>query len=400
MKISFLLGAGVSQDLLSVRTDQLLDRMLTGRGVHKRQMMDGFYCVGAALNAGGDEKSAEIACFVRLVKAQLDAWFHDRDWLSGIRHEASYEDLFYVVWQINRLFDRQTINPALIPAADAIRAAFRAHKPQADFKETCEVAERYMIDILSSLLADRSSTPEQRETQFALVNEVYQRRQLHAVFTLNYDILLERFFDDRKIPFQDGFGDPSRETPREGPFNGDFLASNEPDKAPLLKLHGSLNWYRTVEKRVVKYTGANGDDKATWNFERCLPPRTPMILAGTHNKTTAYYSKVFVPLHHAFCQLLADTDVLIVAGCSLSDEGVDLMLRECSQDQPTTKIVIINPQEQQEFEARLRGNQFYQHWLQNLPEDGRRYRYIPRKFSDTHWADLEPFLSAGNAAFR
>ena len=69
------------------------------------------------------------------------------------------------------------------------------------------------------------------------------------IFTTNYDLLMEQAFEDYRVPYFDGFAGSRR------PFF-DLRAMEEdmlpPRWARLWKLHGSINWYQTVEKGVFR----------------------------------------------------------------------------------------------------------------------------------------------------
>ena len=77
------------------------------------------------------------------------------------------------------------------------------------------------------------------------------------VFTSNYDLLMEQAYEARKVPYFDGF---------VGSYNTFFdLASMEQDKLPprwarLWKVHGSINWWRSIDGEVERrHTPKTGD---------------------------------------------------------------------------------------------------------------------------------------------
>lgn len=75
------------------------------------------------------------------------------------------------------------------------------------------------------------------------------------IFTTNYDLLMEQAFEDRRVPYFDGFAG-SRQ-----PFFD--IRAMEEDKLPprwarLWKLHGSINWYQVPTKGVFR--GASNEE--------------------------------------------------------------------------------------------------------------------------------------------
>lgn len=75
------------------------------------------------------------------------------------------------------------------------------------------------------------------------------------VFTSNYDLLMEQAFEESKVPYFDGFCGSDRTF-----FDSTAM---EQDKLPprwsrLWKVHGSINWWRTVDNEIQRKR--EGDD--------------------------------------------------------------------------------------------------------------------------------------------
>ncbi|AKJ64778.1 SIR2 family NAD-dependent protein deacylase [Kiritimatiella glycovorans] len=76
------------------------------------------------------------------------------------------------------------------------------------------------------------------------------------IFTTNYDLLMEQAFEDRRVPYFDGFA---------GSLSPFFdIRAMEEDKLPprwarLWKLHGSVNWFQHVEKGVLRGSSGKSD---------------------------------------------------------------------------------------------------------------------------------------------
>jgi len=74
------------------------------------------------------------------------------------------------------------------------------------------------------------------------------------VFTVNYDLLLETAFESRGVPYFDGFVGNL-----EGRFHTELIESAHGDRewipsffVRLWKLHGSVNWARREDQRIVR----------------------------------------------------------------------------------------------------------------------------------------------------
>ncbi|MDY0039486.1 MAG: SIR2 family protein [Desulforhabdus sp.] len=88
----------------------------------------------------------------------------------------------------------------------------------------------------------------------AWVNAVRRENPIE-IFTTNYDLLMEQAFEDRGVPYFDGFAGVRR------PFFD--LRTMEEDMLPprwarLWKMHGSINWYQNDSGGVFRGTSSEG----------------------------------------------------------------------------------------------------------------------------------------------
>lgn len=85
-----------------------------------------------------------------------------------------------------------------------------------------------------------------------------QRSSAAEIFTSNYDLLMEQAFESRKVPYFDGF---------VGSHHTFFdLATMEQDKLPsrwarLWKVHGSINWWRSINGDVERRQTPEAGDR-------------------------------------------------------------------------------------------------------------------------------------------
>ena len=198
------------------------------------------------------------------------------------------------------------------------------------------------------------------------------------IFTLNHDTVLEEFFVKNKIEFNDGF-----ETVEN------FLSTWKPNyflnnsKISLLKLHGSINWYRvrpyyinnkqpiidpdTLEEinddsknadpwkdefickakyLINNHIGKNINELYTDKYNRRFDiiEKRPKVLIGTINKLLKYNGDIYNDLQFYFRKQLNESNCLIIAGYSLGDRGVNNQIIDwIYKDYDKRKILIIDP---------------------------------------------------------
>lgn len=131
----------------------------------------------------------------------------------------------------------------------------------------------------------------------------------HAVeiFTTNYDLLMEQAFEEKQVPFFDGFVGSSR------PFFD--LTAIERDKLPsrwakLWKIHGSINWFKSDEDVVERLLGM--DSKAQQMI-------FPSHLKYSQSRRMPYLAM----LDQLRNVILQEQNVVITCGYSFCDEHIN-----------------------------------------------------------------------------
>jgi len=127
------------------------------------------------------------------------------------------------------------------------------------------------------------------------------------IFTTNYDLLMEQAFDDRRVPYFDGFAGVRK------PFF-DIRAIEEdmlpPRWARLWKLHGSINWYQVPTKGVFR---------GTTNEEGLKRVIHPSHLKYEESRRMPYLA--MIDRLRAF--LKQPTATLVLCGYSFRDEHIN-----------------------------------------------------------------------------
>jgi len=254
------------------------------------------------------------------------------------------------------------------------------HRNFKDIRYLCRYSMSYIQDLLSSILID---TPIKSVDYLNFIKDAYQGNDFDRLycFTLNHDLVLEKFFEGHKLSFYDGFEYTNKYYSKWNPD----LFLNYREKIKLLKLHGSTNWYR-----IRPYNVSNGKtieiDPNTLEEVKDLPNESldpwkdefiakvrylvndhianenleifkdeynrrldiiegrPKILIGTINKLIDYNSGIYNDLQFYFRKFLNDSNYLIIAGYSLGDRGVNNQIIDwLYRDYENRKILIIDP---------------------------------------------------------
>lgn len=151
------------------------------------------------------------------------------------------------------------------------------------------------------------------------------RLQPVEIFTLNYDVLIERAFEAERIPLFDGF---------VGSYRPFFLPDSlrRPEAAPglnwvrLWKMHGSVTWRRDNQggrERIVRGEPDNSGE---------------MILPSFHK-----YDESRQQPYAAFIDRLArfldqDDALLITSGFSFGDEHINNVIFSAIENRPRTHV--------------------------------------------------------------
>lgn len=317
--VSFLFGSGVSICAGMSSTSEITSRILLGRNIQRRSA--DFYVISE--NSIQDPHVKRIVRFLRRIKIELDR--------SGICRDCNYEDLSFIASQI-RDYVVEYPNPIVQPFVDRILPdLFESLQPSNSFQPKWNVHElaghavKYIKDVVSALLETGSKAAPYLE--FVLDAHKDNAVNQLSVFTLNHDTLLENKLSSANIDYCDGFrlSDGYGNTKVWDPDVFKVASS----KIALLKLHGSINWFRysrKVEEDFMDFFG-----KAD-NVNAALPTgcekyeERPLILVGTINKILEYGTNLFADLQYQFYRNLNKTDILIIVGYGFGDKDINRKL--------------------------------------------------------------------------
>lgn len=183
--------------------------------------------------------------------------------------------------------------------------------------------------IINNLTTPTPNLDAVRAFAFWAAGEYYTRPI--EVFTVNYDLLIETGLESVGASYFDGFVGSIR-----AQFRADLVeprAAGALEDLPssfvrLWKLHGSLNWLRTDDGKVVR----TGD---------AVPQKDMAAIYPSDEKYDHSRRLPFVVLHDRLRRALAEPETLtLVSGYSFGDAHLNEVLLEAAMRHPRSEIAV------------------------------------------------------------
>jgi hypothetical protein len=338
----FLLGSGISISAGMKTTDETTSQVLSGNNV--RRHTAGGYEFGKPLDAHmgfKDEYVPKLTVFLHVLKGEIDQYF-----ISHFGRDSNYEDLYYVVDQMDDSISGELDNPVIRPFMDSLLSKIQSILDGISLQEIFSETKKYIHDVVWKLLNTEPSSTDYLNT----LKEVCFDRELSAIdiFTLNHDVVLERLLEKSRIQFTDGFGKKETDDIR---YWKPKLFQSGISKVRLFKLHGSVNWFRFRpdgggwEDELIGSVPLNCDIEYTRNsagkMQRAIEGR-PRILLGTFNKMLKYISGIYLELFCQFYNSLRHSNCLVICGYGFGDKGINTQILEWVYSSIENRIVIIH----------------------------------------------------------
>jgi hypothetical protein len=331
-----LLGSGASVPAGMPSVGQITDRVLSGENVLKHgsdfRLVDEIPPHSDVFRKGVEDAVA----FVRELETLCDEYFASQD----KTRTTNYEDISYVARQIEDGLLSEYENPALLPLNE--RLGVPAERSQQELLEIAGTSADYIDDIVSSLLGRPVAAVDHlRAVVDAFGDETIDEITLA---TLNHDLVVEHALREAGQPYADGFGE-SFGTLRL--WNEVFAPANR----KLLKLHGSIDWWRYRLERngwsgQITARAADGDPHHARGpdgelLEYPVDGR-PQILTGTFNKILQYGSGVYADQHYRFHEALASADALVVVGYGFRDKAINSRIVAWAERPGQRRMVVVH----------------------------------------------------------
>lgn len=331
--IAFLFGAGISIPSKIPSTKHITEKIFSGDGIVRGLAENYFFGDSSKFSYDPYQQFIpRIITFLNLLKKELKDYYQDSN------ATINYEDIYYLVDFIRKNIYGTEKNPAfkylLKNFEKVINDLSSPIDPLIDSTVTLETLLNEVIRYMEySTILSLYKSPE-NFNGLTFLNELISDSDLSNmdIFTLNHDLVIEKFFKSINENFCDGFGKE---------INGyrfwDQTLFSTKNKINLYKLHGSVDWYyfdpeSWVDRRVCKCS-----PEIIWR-----DPRKPIILIGTYNKLAEYIKTIFLELFYLFYKNIYLHNRIVIIGYSFGDKGVNEKLFNWVL-QENNKMIIIDP---------------------------------------------------------
>jgi hypothetical protein len=162
-----------------------------------------------------------------------------------------------------------------------------------------------------------------------------------AICTLNHDTLVEKLLGD--VEYEDGFD----ELENGGLFDARRLRTTS-RRIRLLKLHGSINWYRYQRREGEHYEHHYAAHKWGWkrpldgNGVKWYKDPIPRVLTGSYNKFEAYGTDIIKEFIHSFHSELAEHRLIVMSGYGWGDYAINQRLCDWLGSNRSHRIVLLH----------------------------------------------------------
>jgi len=396
MKILFLIGAGVSQGAGMIGTQDLDNNIRTGENIYRHT--DGKYYFANNL-----EDCYKVSDYIRIAVINLINFITNKLVDSHLQIKINYEYLYYYLNELNLHFSSEKNNLF-------VDVFFKLNK--IDINKLSEVTDRsginkielnylfqeavnYMRDATNYLLNYYQSNLTSKLNHLNLIKDVNSLKNVENIYlvTTNYDNLIEKYFEQNNISLYNNFTKLNEEVSK---FEFD-IKNTIKNKISLIKIHGSLNLYRLRKANSLWESEFYGETnninyEININEEYYHVPQTyPIIMLGVSNKdseyTRGYYFKVFI----AFNECLENSNIVIVAGYSFLDSGINTRIIEwVYNNYKKNKLIVINPDIRNLIDNEMSGNIWNK--LQMWQRDG-VIHFIESKFENVSLEEIEKIIN-------
>jgi len=346
MRVTFLLGAGVSLAAGMPSTEELTRLITSGERVWHHT--DHTYYVTdnppPALH-GEPERIRAITTFLHTLKEDIEAYWRR----SEIEIDANYEEIYYVVNQIEDGLSAEYENPALEPLIDKLVADDRLFRvdgtPGLGDEEQLELVARETDQYVREITAEHLRRPLTTTEHLACLLDALNDDHIEEVnvITLNHDTGIEQAAEAAGVVLVDGFA-PTDEGVRI--WQPEVFDTGQPK---LLKPHGSVDWfaYRRGDSldEVIAQQRIRQD---RWRLtvggveHAAIEDASALILVGSFNKILRYSSRIYFDIHYRLHEILTRSDVLVVSGYGFGDKAINSRIIHWVAGAPTRQLIVLH----------------------------------------------------------
>jgi hypothetical protein len=334
MKVMLFLGSGVSYPSHMPSVDKITEDLLEGEW---SQYNSRIYVRNRHPHPEPEEQTRYDASpeqhVLKLLANRIERYL----WERKVWRKANYEDLFFVLEQLEGEDTRLVGNPvagafyAQVKACidlglDELTERRRPGSERYKLYQLCEMCQNLIACVVNVNLQTPANVVGLdfllQVVRDPAVSEV-------SIVTLNHDCLIETCLEQAGISYVDGFC-PSEEDCLS--FDPEVLRA--PSRVKLLKLHGSIDWYH------AKHANGNGYVKRPSPEVLRRLGRHPVFLCGTDNKPMSYAFGLFQDLHYIWQRMLDSHDLIVMSGYGWNDVGISNRISSWLK-RPGNKLVLL-----------------------------------------------------------
>ena len=233
-KIAFLFGAGISIPAKIPGTAEISEILLKSRDIVRGSAENFFFDKPERFDWSLNKDIPQrVQYFLNILKTEIEAYYGDN------KRSINYEDIYYLLDFIEFNYYASEGNPAfkylikefepkiknlLVPLDLELDISF-------DMNSLLKESKMFIKQNVSKLLAKKAES----FISFNFLKEALIKKDINKVdiFTLNHDIVLERFLEANNVTFNDGFQKNNDDVEI---WNPQFF--NNRDRIKLYKIHG------------------------------------------------------------------------------------------------------------------------------------------------------------------
>ena len=311
MNVNFLLGSGISQNMLNTDVDKITSSLENDFWISRNNL---YYKVDSIDNESEIVKNYKAA--LEIVKNELV----NSTELSET--DINYEHIYYIFDQVKNLRESAKTNHLAHKHISEISEKCSSYSVN-EFGEDLEFIDfsNRILTYIDSVVFNHLVFDSEVDSLIPIFDQFKGRSIKSYIFSLNHDLLIEKYFQNRGISFNDFF--ESGEHPLRK-FSISSVGNIEAFDFGLFKLHGSINWVRSTKRFFDYYTIDDFTENLLLNFPFLsngisTVKISPEFLTGHTNKSVDYFHGVYSFLVTKFIEVLNETDVLIISGFGWQD---------------------------------------------------------------------------------
>lgn len=267
----------------------------------------------------------------------------------------NYEDIYFFSSQIEDHLSGQYDNPIIQYFIDSKKEDIIRFCPQEYQRDNVyELISQMTLDLniyISKLLSRILGQIPNDIDYLNIFNEINDNKDIDKldIFSLNHDVILERYFTKKEIEFSTGFY--IKDDVKYKQWDPDLFESDEV-KIKLYKLHSSISWYdyKLGDENDTEITFEVPLDKTDRDVINDIDSKyynargsgSASTLIGTYNKLYEYSHGIFHNLFCLFTKNMRMVDSLIVCGYSFRDKGINNLIIEWLNQSIDKKIILIH----------------------------------------------------------